>query len=268
MRPVHRLTKSPLDIFSTLPKVCFHCGRRFLQMHFLTTAHPHALVGRTHGLPRDALGVCVVFNRALDTLLMHHVSLGVIWIVTKRPSELFGLYQKHVRGSASVVPRVQCCHRRTFRTRSCAKLKDPLCKSLHSFRTMGFALLLLFSNAYGSVTKPPAVLRRDHIRSMCSRFQAVAAGLAKQAPNAHVPHRGLVLWKLSDDGPDASRITTRWPSSEALHTSRRSAALIHQTQSIDFLPNWGHFSKLLYVHDCVWRQFATVRSRGARSENQ
>jgi hypothetical protein len=31
-----------------------------------------------------------VFNRALDTLLMHHVSLGVIWIVTKRPSELLG----------------------------------------------------------------------------------------------------------------------------------------------------------------------------------
>jgi hypothetical protein len=32
--------------------------------------------------------VCVVFNRALDTLLMHHVSLGVIWIVAKRQSEL------------------------------------------------------------------------------------------------------------------------------------------------------------------------------------
>ena len=45
----------------------------------------HALVGRTHGLPRNALGVCVVFNRALDALLMHHVSLGVIWIMTKRP---------------------------------------------------------------------------------------------------------------------------------------------------------------------------------------
>src|SRR5262245_3151387 len=42
----------------------------------------YALVGRTHGLPRGALGVCVVFDRALDTLLMHHVSLGVIGIVT------------------------------------------------------------------------------------------------------------------------------------------------------------------------------------------
>jgi hypothetical protein len=29
MRPVHRLTKFPLDIFSTFPKVSFHCGRRF-----------------------------------------------------------------------------------------------------------------------------------------------------------------------------------------------------------------------------------------------
>src|SRR6202142_2807239 len=26
----------------------------------------HALVGGTHGLPRNTLGVCVVFNRALD----------------------------------------------------------------------------------------------------------------------------------------------------------------------------------------------------------
>jgi hypothetical protein len=47
-----------------------------------------------------------VFNRAFDTLLMHHVSLGVIWIVTKRRIELLGLYQKHVRCSASVIPRV------------------------------------------------------------------------------------------------------------------------------------------------------------------
>ena len=50
--------------------------------------------------------MCVVLNRALDTLLMHHVALGEIWIVTERPSELLGLDQKHVRGSASVVPRV------------------------------------------------------------------------------------------------------------------------------------------------------------------
>ena len=50
-----------------------------------TIAHPlTCLVGGTHGLPRNALGMCVVFNRALDTLLMHHVSLGVIWMVTER----------------------------------------------------------------------------------------------------------------------------------------------------------------------------------------
>jgi hypothetical protein len=42
----------------------------------------------------------------LDTLLMHHVSLGVIRIVTKRPPEHFRVNQKHVRGSASVVPRI------------------------------------------------------------------------------------------------------------------------------------------------------------------
>ena len=66
----------------------------------------HALVGRTHGLPRNALGVCECYSGALDTLLMHHVSLGVIWIVTKRPSELLGLNQKHVGCCTSVVPRV------------------------------------------------------------------------------------------------------------------------------------------------------------------
>ena len=47
-----------------------------------------------------------MFNRTLDTLLVHHVSLGVIWIVTKRPPELLGLNQKHVRGCTSIVPRV------------------------------------------------------------------------------------------------------------------------------------------------------------------
>ena len=50
--------------------------------------------------------MCVVLNRALDTLLMHHVSLGIIGIVAKRPFELLGLYQKHVRCRSSVVPRV------------------------------------------------------------------------------------------------------------------------------------------------------------------
>ena len=48
----------------------------------------------------------VMFNRALDTLLMHHVSLGVIRIVTKRSFEHFGLNQKHVCGRACVVSRV------------------------------------------------------------------------------------------------------------------------------------------------------------------
>ena len=50
--------------------------------------------------------MCVMFCRALDTLLMHHVSLGVIRIVTKRSSEHFGLNQKHVCGRACVVSRV------------------------------------------------------------------------------------------------------------------------------------------------------------------
>src|SRR5262245_40182381 len=35
MRPVHRRTKSPLDTFSTLLKVCFHSGKRLRQIHFL-----------------------------------------------------------------------------------------------------------------------------------------------------------------------------------------------------------------------------------------
>ena len=41
-------------------------------MHFLHHCSPfkHALVGRAHGLPRNALGVCVVLDRALDTLLV------------------------------------------------------------------------------------------------------------------------------------------------------------------------------------------------------
>src|SRR5262249_43815152 len=39
-RPVHKLTKSPLDIFSTLLKVRFHCGIRFRQMAFLHHCSP------------------------------------------------------------------------------------------------------------------------------------------------------------------------------------------------------------------------------------
>jgi len=66
----------------------------------------NALVGRTHRLPRNALGMCVVFDGALDTLLMHHVSLCVVWVVTQRPFELLGLNQKHMCSGASVIPRV------------------------------------------------------------------------------------------------------------------------------------------------------------------
>jgi hypothetical protein len=110
MRPVHRLTKPKISP-NALPAPLLPLQR--------------ALVGRTHGLPRDALGVCVVFNRALDTLLMHHVSLGVIWIVSKRPSELLGLYQKHVRGSASVVPRVPDAAIAVFFELVVAKLEEP-----------------------------------------------------------------------------------------------------------------------------------------------
>src|ERR1700738_5099593 len=58
---------------------------------------------------------------------MHHVSLGVIWIVTKRPSELLGLYQKHVRGSASVVPRVPDAAIAVLFELVVAKLEDPFC---------------------------------------------------------------------------------------------------------------------------------------------
>jgi hypothetical protein len=75
--------------------------------------------------PRSALGVCVVFNRALDTLLMHHVSLGVIWIVTKRPSELLGLNQKHVGCCTSVVPRVPDAAVTVLLEFVVAKLKEP-----------------------------------------------------------------------------------------------------------------------------------------------
>jgi hypothetical protein len=85
----------------------------------------HALVGRTHGVPSNALGVGVVFNRALDALLMHHVSLGIVWIVAKRPSELFGLNQKHVRGGASVVPCVPDAAVTILLELVVAKLKEP-----------------------------------------------------------------------------------------------------------------------------------------------
>jgi hypothetical protein len=66
-----------------------------------------------------------VFNRALDTLLMHHVSLGVIRIVTKRPPEHFRVNQKHVRGSASVVPRIPDAAITVLFELVVAKLKEP-----------------------------------------------------------------------------------------------------------------------------------------------
>src|ERR1700683_1509701 len=40
IRPVHTLTKSALDIFSTLPKKCFHWGKRFPQIHLLHQCSP------------------------------------------------------------------------------------------------------------------------------------------------------------------------------------------------------------------------------------
>src|SRR6185437_4761017 len=69
-------------------------------------AFQHALVGRAHGLPRNALGVCIMLNCTLNPLLMHHVSLGVIRKVTKSPPELFGLNQKHVCRCPSVISRI------------------------------------------------------------------------------------------------------------------------------------------------------------------
>ena len=71
------------------------------------------------------LGVCVVLYCALDTLLMHHVSLGVIWIVTESPPELFGLNQKHVRGRPSVIPRISNAAVTVFLEFVVAKLKEP-----------------------------------------------------------------------------------------------------------------------------------------------
>src|ERR1700730_6976123 len=72
---------------------------------------------------------CVMFNRPLDTLLMHHVSFGVIWIVTKRPSELLSLNQKHVRGCASVVPRVPDAAITVLLELVVAKLKEPFVRA-------------------------------------------------------------------------------------------------------------------------------------------
>ena len=66
-----------------------------------------------------------MFNRALYTLLMHYVSLGVIWIVTKRPFELLGLYQKHVRCGASVIPRVPDAAIAVLFEFVVAKLEEP-----------------------------------------------------------------------------------------------------------------------------------------------
>ena len=79
----------------------------------------------THGLPRDARGVCVVFNCALDTLLMNYVSLGVIGMATKRSFELLGLYQKHACCSASVVPRVPDAAIAVLFELVIAKLEEP-----------------------------------------------------------------------------------------------------------------------------------------------
>ena len=66
-----------------------------------------------------------MFNGSFYTLLMHHVSLGVIWIVTKRAFELLGLYQKHVRCRARVVPRIPYAAI-TILVELVAKLKEPL----------------------------------------------------------------------------------------------------------------------------------------------
>ena len=54
MGPVHRLTKSPLDFFSTLPKVCFHMGRRLPEMHFLRP-HPFTRLRGRHTFPDAAI---------------------------------------------------------------------------------------------------------------------------------------------------------------------------------------------------------------------
>jgi hypothetical protein len=68
--------------------------------------------------------MCVVFNRALDTLLMHHVSLGVIWVVTKRPLELLGLNQKHMCSGARIIPRVPYAAVAVFVELVVVKLKE------------------------------------------------------------------------------------------------------------------------------------------------
>jgi hypothetical protein len=65
-------------------------------MHFLHHCSPFRTPSSVAHIDCHAMrSGCVMFNRALDTLLMHHVSLGIIRVVTKRPSELLGLNQKH-----------------------------------------------------------------------------------------------------------------------------------------------------------------------------
>src|SRR6478672_6565971 len=104
MRSVHRLTKSLLDILSTFPIASFHCGSKFPQIHLLHHCSPFSTPSSVaHGLPCNAQGACSARLR-LGYPADHHVSLGVIWIVTQSPPELLGLNQKHVRGCPSVIP--------------------------------------------------------------------------------------------------------------------------------------------------------------------
>src|SRR5579863_10207829 len=73
--------------------------------------------------------MCVMFSRALDTLLMYHVSLGVIRIVTKCSSEHFGLNQKHVCGRACVVSRVPDASIAVLVELIVTQLKQPLART-------------------------------------------------------------------------------------------------------------------------------------------
>jgi len=62
-------------------------------------------------------------------------------------------------------------------------------------------------------------------------------------------HRGFVLWRLSDDGPDASRINTRRPSSETLHKSThyRSAALTAGSPQIPDIALSEDLLNIIYI---------------------
>ena len=89
----------------------------------LTESLAAPLLAATRRVPdaHAALGL----EKTVGTLLMHHVFLGVIWVVTQRPPKLLGLNQKHVGCCTSVVPRVPDAAVTVLLELVVAKLKEP-----------------------------------------------------------------------------------------------------------------------------------------------